>query len=181
MDNTVPANDHIYEWARESANKVIAGSAVLYSPKPEQPDTVEDTMSDAPTRQEVDAKLDTLRADVRADGASLRADFEALRGDVKAEFASVRGEMRSEFASVRGEMRAEFSAVRAEMHEGFASQIKWIVGTAIGLGAVGITVMTFVLNNAIPKPQVAQTQPAAVIYVPLPPAPVAQTPAPSTK
>lgn len=45
------------------------------------------------------------------------------------------------------------------------SLVKWMVGTAIGLGVAAVTVMTFVLNNATPK---ANPVPA-VIYVPYPP------------
>jgi uncharacterized protein (DUF39 family) len=42
-------------------------------------------------------------------------------------------------------------ATKAELSDMKAELIKWIVGTAIGLGIAGITVMTFVLNNAVPK------------------------------
>ena len=42
-------------------------------------------------------------------------------------------------------------ATKADMHDMKAEMIKWVVGTAIGLGVAGITVMTFVLNNAVPK------------------------------
>lgn len=45
------------------------------------------------------------------------------------------------------------------------SLIKWMVGTAIGLGVAAITVMTFVLNNAVPK----ATPAPIVIAVPYPP------------
>ena len=56
-------------------------------------------------------------------------------------------------------------ATKAEMHDMTAQMVKWIVGTAIGLGAVGITAMTFVLNNASPKATTAQPQPI-IINVP---------------
>lgn len=57
--------------------------------------------------------------------------------------------------------KADVQELRAEMHDMRADLIKWIVGTAIGLGVAGITVMTFVLNNAIPKQP--QAQPAPII------------------
>lgn len=45
----------------------------------------------------------------------LNAKVDTLRGEMKAEFADVRTEMRTEFKAVRREMKTEFSAVRAEM------------------------------------------------------------------
>lgn len=64
-------------------------------------------------------------------------------------------------------------ATKAEMHDMTAQMVKWIVGTAVGLAAAGITVMTFVLNNATPKAQTAQQAPI-IITVPSP-APVVPT------
>ncbi|MEO7494304.1 MAG: hypothetical protein ABIT83_23390 [Massilia sp.] len=57
------------------------------------------------------------------------------------------------------------SALKVEMHRGFADMIKWVVGTAIALGATGITVITFVLNHASPKTEVGQ-QPPIIIQMP---------------
>lgn len=61
--------------------------------------------------------------------------------------------------------------------------IKWMVGTAVALGAAAITVMTFVLNNAAPKSApapVAQPAPAQqapiIITVPSNTAPSKQQP-----
>lgn len=65
-------------------------------------------------------------------------------------------------------------ATKSELHDMKAELVKWIVGTAIGLGVAGITVMTFVLNNASPKQSPASSQPI-IITVP----PVA-TPSPAT-
>lgn len=61
----------------------------------------------------------------------------------------------------RIETKLETVATKAELHDMKAEMVKWIVGTAIGLGVAGITVMTFVLNNAIPK-GVSQTQPIII-------------------
>jgi hypothetical protein len=46
--------------------------------------------------------------------------------------------------------------------------IKWMVGTAMGLGVAAITVMTFVLNNAVPKGQITPAPAPIVITVPYP-------------
>lgn len=48
-------------------------------------------------------------------------------------------------------LEGNLRSLQVEMHKGFADMIKWVVGTAIVLGGAGITVITFVLNNATPK------------------------------
>lgn len=60
-------------------------------------------------------------------------------------------------------------ATKADLHEMSSSMIKWMVGTAVGLGAAAITVMTFVLNNAAPKVPPAAPQPPIIINVPAAP------------
>ncbi|MBJ7314016.1 hypothetical protein ACFOLJ_12360 [Rugamonas sp. CCM 8940] len=50
----------------------------------------------------------------------------------------------------------------ASMHKATAELVKWIVGTAIAMSAVAITVMTFVLNNAVPK-AFAYSSPAPIV------------------
>ncbi|MRW89460.1 hypothetical protein GJ699_05640 [Duganella sp. FT80W] len=70
---------------------------------------------------------------------------------------------------------ANVSALQVEMHKGFAEIIKWMVGIAIALGATGITVITFVLNNATPK---APAQPPIVIYTSAQPPVAAPAPKP---
>lgn len=65
------------------------------------------------------------------------------------------------------ESRLDQTATKADVTEAINGQIKWIVGTAIGLGVAGITVMTFVLNNAVPK---AVSNPPVPIIINVPPA-----------
>lgn len=72
--------------------------------------------------------------------------------------------------------KADLEALRAEMHKGFADIIKWIVGTAIVMSGTAIVVMTFVLNNAVPKPAPPAPLPPVVIYTQ--PAPVPSTASP---
>jgi hypothetical protein len=78
------------------------------------------------------------------------------------------------------EVRLEQTATRGDLHEQTSTMVKWIVGTVSGLGLAGITIMTFVLNNAVPKSAPAPAAPAAppapiIIYAQ--PAPVAAPPA----
>ena len=55
--------------------------------------------------------------------------------------------------------------------------VKWMVGTAVGLGVAAITVMTFVLNNAAPK-SVASPPAPIIIYAPPAPPAIAMPPVP---
>lgn len=75
------------------------------------------------------------------------------------------------------EARLEHMPTKADLSDAMNSQIKWIVGTAAVLGGAAIVVMTFVLNNASPKPGAGQ--PPIIINVPAsipapPPPPAAQ-------
>jgi hypothetical protein len=76
----------------------------------------------------------------------------------------------------RIETRLEQTATKADVAELAASMIKWIVGVAFGMSAAGITVMTFVLNNATPK--AAPPPPLVVAPAPAPQPIVIQLPAP---
>lgn len=67
----------------------------------------------------------------------------------------------------RIETRLDQTATKADVHEMSASMVKWMVGTAAGLGVAAITVMTFVLNNATPKSAPVAPMPI-IINVPLP-------------
>lgn len=68
--------------------------------------------------------------------------------------------------------KTDVEALRVEMHKGFADIVKWMVGLAIVMSASAVTVMTFVLNNAIPKTPPAAPQPPVIVYTqPFAPAP----------
>lgn len=64
-------------------------------------------------------------------------------------------------------------ATKADLQEMGSNLIKWMVGTAAGLGVAAITVMTFVLNNAAPKAPSVQAPPNIIINVPASAAPAA--------
>lgn len=54
-------------------------------------------------------------------------------------------------------------ATKADVEKGFHDLVKWVVGTAfVGIG-LALTIMTFVLNNAVPK-QPAPPPPAAQVF-----------------
>lgn len=92
------------------------------------------------------------------------------------------GEARSELRQIdvrlaKIESSLDQSATKSDVTDAINGQIKWIVGTAVVLGSLGLTIMTFVLNNAVPKqaPGPAAQQAPIVIYAQ--PGPTVTTPA----
>lgn len=61
-------------------------------------------------------------------------------------------------------------ATKADLEKGIHDMVKWIVGTAFLGIALFITIMTFVLNNAVPKAAPAAQAAPIVIQIPTQPA-----------
>jgi hypothetical protein len=83
---------------------------------------------------------------------------------------SIEERIDTRFAQFELRFEQRFARFESEMLRAMAGLVKWIVGTAIALGVAGITVMSFVLNNAVPK--AAPAPPPIVINLPAPSAPV---------
>ena len=65
------------------------------------------------------------------------------------------------------ESRLELTATKADLADLSATLVKWIVGMAFGVSVAGVTVMTFVLHNAVLK--AAPAPPPAPIVIQMPP------------
>lgn len=74
--------------------------------------------------------------------------------------------------------KSDLAEVRADFHKGVNDLIKWIVGTAFAGIVLLITIMTFVLNNAVPKAVVPSASSPAPIVIQLPATPAAPLEAP---
>lgn len=85
------------------------------------------------------------------------------------EFQEAVGGINERFARI--ETRLDHFATKADLADMKGDMIKWIVGTAIAMATAGITVMTFVLNNAMPKSSPTPSQPPIIITVPTPTVP----------
>jgi hypothetical protein len=106
------------------------------------------------------------------------ARLEEFATDAKERLARIEARQ-SELAQHQMQLTDKVGALQVEMHKGFADMIKWVVGTAIVLGGTAITVITFVLNNATPKPAPAAPSSVIVYAQPVPvPAPATSTPKP---
>jgi hypothetical protein len=68
-------------------------------------------------------------------------------------------------AGIRSQL--EHMCTKADLHESMNAQTRWMIGIAVLLGASAITVMSFVLNNGVPKQPSPQP---LVIYIPTAPA-----------
>ena len=86
------------------------------------------------------------------------------------EFAAVTGERLARIEARLEDMatKADLAELRAEVHRSANETIRWIVGMGIGLGAAGITIITFVLNNATPKVPPAPGAPITIYTQPAP-------------
>lgn len=105
--------------------------------------------------------------------------LEEFAAEARERFARI--ETRLDQMATRADLAEAIGGLRVEMHKEFAGMVKWMVGTAVVLGAASITVITFVLNYATPPRNpsplvqaIPAVQPAPVI-IQLPPYP---TPAP---
>jgi len=98
------------------------------------------------------------------------AKLEEFASDTKERL--VRIEARLELTATKAELNEKIQALQIDMHKGFADMIKWMVGLTIVMGATAVTVMTFVLNNAVPKAPLPAPQPPVIVYPqPISPAP----------
>lgn len=80
-------------------------------------------------------------------------------------------QIKSDVADMKVEMHSGFAQLRADFHESSTKLIMWIVGTGAAIAIGFITIMTFVLNNAVPKAPPTPASPPIIINVPPPAAP----------
>jgi hypothetical protein len=93
----------------------------------------------------------------------LEERFERLSEQTRLELQSVNTRL------AKIEVRLGQTATTADLAQAINSIVKWTVGTIFGAGVVAITVMTFVLNNAVPKPA-SPPQSSAPVIIQVPPA-----------
>jgi hypothetical protein len=92
----------------------------------------------APSKEEVDAKIEVLAA-----------------------------RMETRLVSIESRIDTQFAALKAELHKSNADTIKWVAGIVGSTMVLGLTIMTFVLNNALPKaPAAPPTQLVFPLQVP---------------
>jgi hypothetical protein len=100
----------------------------------------------------------------------------ASEAKVDARLANFDASIKTGFA----ELRAEMADMRAEAHKGTVDIIKWVVGTVLGVATATVSILTFVINNAAPKPPAQPTTQPAPIVITVPGVAVAPTQPPTT-
>lgn len=117
-----------------------------------------------------DGNMDTVTKEV------LDARLETIETRMDGRIATLEVKIDGKFAGVD----TKFAELRTDMHKGFNDMTKWIVATVLGVGALSIGIMTFLLNNAAPKAPAAAPAPI-IIYAQPVPATVAPSPPASPK
>ncbi|OEZ64158.1 hypothetical protein [Duganella sp. HH105] len=134
----------------------------------EVPSLAADAVDIPPTKEE-DQPMSSLTQEV------LDARLETIETRMDGRIATMEAKIDGKFAGVD----SKFAELRTEMHKGFADMTKWIVATVLGVGALSIGIMTFLLNNAAPKVPAAPAAAPAPIIIYAQPAPAATAPSPA--
>ena len=92
------------------------------------------------TKDDLRALEANLRAEISVSASGLRAEMAELRSEVRTEMADLRTEVRTGLAGVRTEM----AALRTEISDAIVRQTRWMLGFALALTSVMITVTRLV-------------------------------------
>ena len=105
------------------------------------------TWDQVATKDDLRALETNLRAEISVSASGLRAEMAELRTEIRTGLAGVRTEM----ADLRTEVRTEFSGLRTEMadlrteiSDAIVRQTRWMLGFALALTSVMITVTRLV-------------------------------------
>jgi hypothetical protein len=98
------------------------------------------TWDQVATKDDLRALEANLRAEISVSASGLRAEMAELRSEVRTGLAGVRTEM----ADLRTEVRTEIGGLRTEISDAIARQSRWMLGFALALTSVMITVTRLV-------------------------------------
>lgn len=110
-----------------------------------------------PSQDEVNAKL-------AATESRHEARLTSIEAKVDVNSAETRGKVDSQYVELIANMDRRFAELKAEIHKANDATIKWMAGIIISSVLLGAAVMTFVLNNAVPKAAPAAAPPAIIVY-----------------
>ena len=120
-----------------------------------------EVMTEAVPRPELDAKLDALRQEMRADFSSLRADIASMSGDTRGAI---------------GEMRGSLDGMKSAI-----SMFQWVIGTifaALALWVAYAQLSSPEKSQPAPQPTVIVVPGNAIATTPTPTQPVSPAPSP---
>lgn len=96
--------------------------------------------------------------------------------EINARFEAADARVETRLAAIELKMDVQFAELKSEIHRGNADTIKWVAGIVVSVMALGLTIMTFVLNNAVPKAPVLSGAPATPIVIYTQPQPAGTLP-----
>lgn len=140
-----------------------------------------DTIDNLPVEEE-DAAMsattdkDYIDARLSAISAATDARIELAAAKMDARFDANEARIDGRLASIEQLVSKKFAEFDATLHKSTADTVKWVAGTVMALGVIGISIMTFLFNNLTPK---ASASPPAPIVIYSQPAPVVAPPSAS--
>ena len=72
----------------------------------------------------------------------LRAEVALLRSELHNDLTELRSGLRDEMAELGTQLRGEMNGMRIDVERRFTHQLRWIVGTMIGMTAIFSTIVT---------------------------------------
>ena len=134
-------------------------------------------------RAGMDGRLDAFEANVNGRFAELNAKIDKSVAELNAKIDKSVAELNAKIDRSVAELNAKIDKsvadLRKDIAELSARMVQWMVGIFLASMAIFITVMTFVLNNAVPKaapatpPVIIQLSPQG-LAIPPPAAPAAK-------
>lgn len=159
MSSETNSYDDAAALANQAIEKARNGSKSVHLRDSDGLSDNEDMKGSSP-RPKLDAKLDVLRADIRASHAEMRADMAKMSGGLLEKMSSVRENV----AEMRGEMNGAMKSIQTT---------QWVLGFIIGFAALLVAGVQLFAGDSSQDAR----QPPAVIYMsPPPPAHAVQTP-----
>jgi len=96
------------------------------------------------------------------------------REEMNARLETIETRMDARLSSIENVIATKFAEFDARLQKANADTIKWVAATVIAIGAVGLALMTFLINNASLRS--AASAPPIVIAVPAQAAPAKPAP-----
>ena len=94
-------------------------------------------------RQETKADIEALRQETKADIARVEAGMDALRQETKAEIEALRQETKAGLETLRQETKAEIARVAASVETVKVDLLKWMFGALIAQGGLIVALVKF--------------------------------------
>lgn len=113
------------------------------------------------THADLDAKLATSSARVER-----RLELIETRMDMRVE--AIDTKLTTGLSSMELLLARKFAEFDATLHKSTADTVKWVAGIVMGLGVIGISLMTFLLNNVPPKTPPSPPAPVVIYAQPAP-------------